>query len=223
MPVGTDAILLASWVNLEKSKKILDVGTGSGVVAMIMAHRSAEARIDAIDSSSEAAALAEKNFLMSPFSHRLNPIQADWRDFAVTGRSTYDIVVSNPPFFERSLDPAKESRRRWRHVSGLGFNSLLQGGKDVLVKDGRINMIIPFRESDDVIEAARSFELQLRRYCQVIPVSGRPANRIMLELSWSEEDVGPMEKTSLTLRGVDGQYHTDYLALAGSYYLKPLK
>lgn len=221
MPVGTDAILLSAWTRVGGHERILDVGTGTGIMAMILALRSPHSEIEAMDNSEPAVALARENVQNSPFASRINVELADWTQVDKTEKKPFDLIICNPPFFKDSLEPLTDGRKKWRHVKGLGWESLLKRGRQILAENGRINMVCPYREIEEVERTVSAVGLILTRYCRVLPRKGKSSHRIMIEAS-RKTTTSSRESSQLTIRDRNGQYHSDYLQLAGDLYQSPI-
>lgn len=180
MKVGMDGVLLGAWLNPDHCKRILDVGTGTGLLAL-MAAQQVKAIVDAVEIDQDACEEALFNFSNSPWAGRLNGFHIPFQDFKPAYK--YDHIISNPPFFENSLKPDDEKRLKARHSESLGLNELLDKAASLLEDDGRISLIIPAEKDDQLQKRADETGLFIRRKCFVYPFrSGKP-NRILLELA----------------------------------------
>src|SRR5436190_6902240 len=126
MKVGTDSVLLGSWVDTAQATDILDIGTGSGIIALMLAQKSF-AQIDAIDVDGNACEQAEENFKSSPWMDRLHVIHQSFQDYATGTEKKYDLIVSNPPYFQDAFKPAEESKLKAKHGDLLCFAELVDG------------------------------------------------------------------------------------------------
>src|SRR3954470_3745964 len=131
MKVGTDSVLLGSWLNPGNAKEILDIGTGSGIIALMIAQKSI-ADIDAIDIDHNAYLQARENFLISPWFFRLHASQCSLQEFSNESGKKYDLMISNPPYFHHASKPLKEERIQARHHDTLTFDDLVEGVKKLL-------------------------------------------------------------------------------------------
>ena len=166
--VGTDGVLLGGWCRVHGAETILDVGTGTGLIALMLAQRSA-AQIHAIEISKEACKDASDNFRNSPWDGRLVLFPANFNDFCKSDSNQYDLIVSNPPFFKHSLKSADSASSMARHDVSLTFLQLISGAKKLLNKTGRLAVIIPMEAFDDFRETARLCGFYLSRKTVVIP------------------------------------------------------
>lgn len=215
MKVGTDGVLLGAWCPVTDARSVLDVGTGCGVIALMVAQRNASAVIDAIDIDHDAVEEAQINFANSPWGDRLAAHECDFNrwDPAVQ----YDLIVSNPPFFTDSLLPPDDARSLARHTQALSYSQLIEGAARLLSDDGTLALISPTDAEQAIISAAAFASLPARRITRVIPVENAPAKRILWQLS--RRDV-PYREESLTIARHDGTFTDEYIALTRAFYLK---
>ena len=174
MKVGTDGVLLGAWA--EGGARILDVGTGTGVVALMMAQRYADARVVAIDIDEGAVGQARQNVESSPFAGRVAVIREAVQQHA--GR--YDAVVSNPPFFIDSLGAPDERRSMARHARTLGYGELMEAAWRLLTDDGELSVIVPFDYRRRMEDEAVFRGFFLHRVCAVHTAARKPARRYLL-------------------------------------------
>src|SRR5690606_23079667 len=180
--VGTDAVLLATWVHLDStSTRILDVGTGCGVIALIIAQRSAAStNIDAIDIAEPDAQQAAENVGRSPWRDRVVVHHKALQEFE--GRRCYDLVISNPPFFADSLLSPDPARTRARHLSDLTVAALVEHSKRLLAPVGRLALILPPVEASRFETTAFDAGLKCVRRTRFRTRPARPVERILMEL-----------------------------------------
>jgi tRNA1Val (adenine37-N6)-methyltransferase len=215
MKVGTDGVLLGAWANTEGVNHILDVGTGTGLVALMLAQRSA-ARIDAVELHEAAAADARDNFANSPWKDRLTLYCDDFRLFQEHCNSCYDLIVSNPPFFVNSLKSADPDLAIARHTDTLSFEELIKGSKCLLKTNGRLAVIIPSDSLDEFRECARMTGFYLHKLVRVIPKIGKPAKRVLLEFSLLP---GYPQTSELVIHQNLHDYTDEFIELTRSFYL----
>ena len=215
MKVGTDGVLLGAWCPVEEALHVLDVGTGCGVIALMVAQRNEKALIDGIDIDRNAIEEASLNFGNSPWSERLTASLTDFND--LSGCGCYDLVVSNPPYFTDSLTPPDASRTLARHTQSLTYRQLIEGAAQLLTHDGILAFISPTDAEREIVEASAFATLPVRRMTRVVPVEGAAAKRILWILSRSEM---PYEEDTLTIAHHDGTFTQDYIDLTKAFYLK---
>lgn len=215
MRIGTDAVLLGRWVTVCPDDKVLDVGTGCGIIAMMLAQRGA-AHIDAVDLDADSANEAALNFKESQWRDKLCAYQADIKTFGES--ASYDVIVSNPPYFVNSSKCDEDRRSMARH-SGmtLSFADLLAAAKRLLTDNGRLSVVLPKREENNfVAEALRQGFFQSRKL-DIVPVEGLAPNRVNLELVKSQSELQEVE--SLVLRDADGVLSEAYNTFLKDFYL----
>ncbi len=217
--VGTDAMLLGALVNHEQPRKILDVGTGTGVVALMMAQRYQGACVTGIDVQSQAAQLADKNFKNSSFADRLKAITTSIEDVNVNEK--YDLIVSNPPFFARDYHSSSATRNIARHDTKFSFYLFFQTVSRVLRPTGSCTLIVPVDQKRVVREEALYHGLAMSRE-QV--VNGKPDRPVRIVLTFIHNNYHDALETlrPLTIRDHDGHYTGDYKALTNMFHGKEL-
>lgn len=217
MKVGTDAVLLGTWCGVEGVRKALDVGTGCGVIALMVAQRAPEAQVTAIDIDPEAAAEAADNFAASPWSERLNARQADFKQFAPGER--YDLIVSNPPYFMNGVLPSGDSRTMARHTTELTYHQLLQSARQLLASGGRLAMVTPADCESQVLEDCAWCGYSPLRVTEVMAVAGDAApKRLLWELVPGQCELH--ERTQLAIEHSPLHYTQQYRDLCRDFYLK---
>ena len=218
MKVGTDGVLLGAWCPVEEAQRVLDVGTGCGVIALMAAQRNPHAVVDAVDIDRDAVDEAALNFSNSPWGDRLTAHLADFNALpAELSSRRYDLIVSNPPYFDNGVLPDGASRTQARHTLALGYGQLIEGAARRLTPDGILALITPTDAESTVIQAAAFASLPVRRLTRVIPVEGAAPKRTLWLLSRRNMDYG---EDTLTIAGKDGAFTAAYVALTGAFYLK---
>ena len=215
LKVGTDGVLLGAWCKVHETSRVLDVGTGTGLIALMLAQRS-EAEISAIEINEDAYRDALNNFQKSPWTDRLSLYPADFNIFQESHSLRYDLVVSNPPYFERSPKSANPASSVARHDVSLSFLQLITGSKRLLTEKGRLAVILPAEALDDFRETARLAGFYLCRKTMVIPKIGKAPKRVLLEFSVSA--VYPIFDELVILLERD-KYSDDYVELTKEFYL----
>ena len=215
MKVGTDGVLLGAWCPVEGTRRVLDVGTGCGVIALMVAQRNPSAIIDAIDIDHDAIEEAKLNFENSPWSERLMAIDGDFNEIDV--ETHYDLIVSNPPYFTNGILPTGDARTTARHTGSLSYRQLIEGASRLLTGEGSLALITPTDAEQEIIEAATFASLPVRQVTRVIPVDGAIAKRTLWLLSHRNL---PYHEDTLTIAHSDGAFTSEYIALTGAFYLK---
>lgn len=198
MRVGTDAVLLGAWVSLPSTTAgepthILDVGTGCGVIALMLAQRSPTSEICGLEIDPKACGEAQINFEASPWAARLSCVCADFLKFCHTDQRPLDLIVSNPPFFTETTLSPDTSRAMARSQTFLPLSSLIQGAASLLRPGGTFALVLPAGFEAEVEYLAIASRMQLRRICRVRTSPRKPPTRILVELSRPAESSRPPE------------------------------
>jgi tRNA1Val (adenine37-N6)-methyltransferase len=215
MKVGMDAILLGSWIDTLGAQKILDIGTGCGIVALMLAQQS-NATIDAIDIDMHSVEEASENFKNSPWTKRINAYNVSLQKFAKQPNRRYDLIVSNPPFYQNSLLPKRENLKLAKHNKALNYAELLNGSDCLLSEHGRLAIILPFNYSDQFILMAKNNNLFLQKQLRIYPTSSKTASRMILQFGRSQ--LGEFESDSIVIRNPDASYTKDYRQLTKAFH-----
>jgi tRNA1Val (adenine37-N6)-methyltransferase len=215
MKVGTDGVLLGAWCPVAEARRVLDVGTGCGVIALMVAQRNRQALIEGIDIDQDSIAEARLNFANSPWNNRLTAIDGNFND--MDGDARYDLIVSNPPYFTNGVLPTGDARTMARHTGSLSYSQLIDGATRLLSREGILAFISPTDAESAIIEAAAFASLPIRRCTRVVPVEGAEAKRTLWLLS--RREMAYVEDT-LTIAHVDGTFTQEYINLTGAFYLK---
>ena len=212
MPISTDSVLIGAWCSVEGSGRAVDVGTGTGVIALMLAQRNPELTIDAVDIDQNSVIEASGNFDRSPWSNRLNVKLADFNEW----QGKYDLIVTNPPYFIDGIYSSNESRAQARHTQTLTYQQLIEHGSDLLNDSGRLAFITPYDLRAKVVELVTFSRLNISRICEVTSVEGKPPKRIMWELTVVKS---PLVREKLVLRDVNGNVTNVYRSLCYDFYL----
>ena len=214
MKVGTDAVLLGAWCELDGARRVLDVGTGCGVIALMVAQRTTEADIWAIDIDSASVDEARENFLHSPWSDRLQVRQEDFNNLA--DADGFDLIVTNPPYYNEDVLPPDAVRSAARHTHSLSFDQLMRGAARLLKSDGSIALITPVEARDAVTSAATFAGLNLSRLTTVHSSEGKPPKRLLWQ--WRKQRC-VIQRDTLTLHQKGGIPTPQYRELCQDFYL----
>ena len=212
MKVGTDGTLLGAWAT--GGRRILDIGTGTGLIALMMAQRFPESRITAIDIDPLAVEQAKENVALSPFSERVIVEEADVRQIS----GEYDCIVSNPPFFEASLECPDVHRTIARHSQQLPFSELFSSVAHMLSMEGYFSLIIPFNYRNRIIEEAALAGFFLCRECAVKTRPQKPIRRYLM--AFARHSISQPECVTTILEESSGERSSWYRSLTDSFYLK---
>lgn len=215
MKIGTDGVLLGAWADIEGDSRILDVGTGTGLIALMLAQRNASAEIVGVDISHEAIGEARDNFLNSPWATRLSVTEGDVCSFE--SNEKFDHIVSNPPYFVDSLHSPDSLRTMARHTSSLKFEDLVTSAVRLLRPGGRLSVILP-TECTMQFRFAAFGRLWLCRQLNVVTKAGDSPRRTLMEFCLSDKPLMPSVAT-LTMRHRDSSYTEEYRQLTEDFYI----
>lgn len=214
MKVGTDGVLLGAWANIENRKCVLDIGTGSGLIALMVAQRSVQSQIEAIEIHRESFLQACENIKVSPWKNRIKVFHSALQAFEP--QHQYDLILCNPPYFVNSLKPDNKSRATSRHTDQLPFPDLVHFVKRHLTDDGALQVVLPVKEGNSFTQLAAKESLFCIRRTEVITRPGKPVERLLLEFSRQSK---PTSKSTMTLEGENGEKTSEFQSLTENFYL----
>lgn len=216
MKVGTDAVLIGSWVNALNSKTILDIGTGTGIIALMLAQKSG-ARIDAIDIDINAFEQAQENINSCNWKDRITAHHISLQQFTLENTQKYDLIVSNPPYFVDSSKAIEESRSNARHTDQLGYNELLDGVLNLLNPNGKFYVILPTKEGESFRDLAEENKFYLTKLTRVITRADKPEKRLLMRFEFIRRT---FSESSIVIEKDERHSYTDeYKELTKDYYL----
>ena len=217
MKVGTDGVLLGAWANVEYADNILDIGTGTGLIALMIAQRS-NAKITAIEPHKGSFEDAINNINSSIWKERILVINSTLQDFHVNNASKYDHIISNPPYFINSLLPNNKGRAIARHSNNLSLQELIRISANLLAISGKISIIIPVESEDSVSDEATINKLYLSRKLYIKPTLDKAQIRVLLEFTDTEKE---LQTDSICIeKGGRHNYSKEYINLTKDFYLK---
>lgn len=219
MPVSTDGVLLGAWSAIRHAKTILDIGTGTGLLALMSAQRNPEASICAVDIEPRAITAATFNFNHSDWSQRLQLINSDISDFAFNHHEKFESIICNPPYFNSGEQSQKGARATARHTGTLSHPALLCACWQLLASNGNASFILPTTEAEHFIEKANNNGWHLSRLCQVKTTPNKPVSRYLFELRKQPTPENFVDDSILVIHQGDG-YSAQFIALTQSFYLK---
>ncbi|MCW3804974.1 tRNA1(Val) (adenine(37)-N6)-methyltransferase [Plebeiibacterium marinum] len=219
MKVGTDGVLLGAWVNCNNARVILDVGTGTGLIALMCAQKNQYANIDALEIDNMAFVQAGINIENSPWNHRIVAINDCLQHFSVVASKKYDLIVSNPPFFNNSLKNVCEQKSMARHTETLTYMELIKGVVSLLSDKGRFAVVLPFDAFGDFEKYANENLLYLQKVLKVKPTPQKQAKRVLMEYGF--EKISDVDEKVMVVEefGRHG-YSDEYKELTKDFYLK---
>ena len=218
MKVGTDGVLLGAWVDVVNVETALDIGTGTGLIALMMAQRNSRLKVDAIDIEESACEQAEENFDSSPWSERLTVKHQSLKQYADETGCKYDVIVCNPPYFTNGVKAGDEKRRIARHADELTLDELFEQSNRLLNDSGRLNLVYPHAGYESLVFTAGKYGLFPEVVVHVRPIAGKDFVRVLISLSKS--DAGNFKESELTIETDRRHFYTvEFKRLVEDFYL----
>lgn len=217
MKVGTDSVLLGAWVDLPQQGSILDIGTGTGILSLMVAQRSLSTFITALEIDMHAAHQARENVAASPWHNRIEVVNEDFTQWAATGQPTFDCILSNPPYFEQSLLSPDSARSVARHTDSLSYAQIFDLTRRLIKPQGRLSLILPSDLYIRTNETAQLYGWGLTRSTMIQTTPRKKPKRVLCE--WQQHHHAPCTPSVLIIHNTDGQYSDEYKSLTQEFYL----
>jgi len=218
MKVGMDGVLVGAWTDVSGAKRILDVGTGTGLIALMMAQKNSQVHVDAIEIDLEAFEEAKLNAKNSPWNNRIKIELRTFQEFVQNENQKYDLIISNPPFFTNGEKAPVQNRAQARHSDTLPLDILISGAAKILNANGKIALVLPAEKLPEIEKLAVLNQLFIFRLCRIKPNPKKPIFRILVELSNIE--CLKIEETLMIEFEKHHDYTPEYKNLTSEYYLK---
>lgn len=215
MKVSTDGIILGAWASLTGVERILDIGTGTGLLALMCKQRCEQAKVQAVEIEQSACIDARANFSNSPWCNDIHLFEGAIQDFEANAE--FDLVITNPPYFNDSLKAQSSSRNLARHTDSLSFEALILAYKRLSHAKSRLAIILPNQESELFKQIAQQQGLFLKRICEVRTKRSKPVSRQLME--FANEVQNTVEHESLCIHD-NGVYSNQFVQLCKAFYLK---
>ncbi len=220
MKVNTDGMLLGAWVDILPDQRILDVGTGTGIIAIMMAQRNANAFIEAVEIEDEASKEAMFNFNASKWHDRLKLWNMAFQDYVLLKDTPmYDHIVTNPPFFSGGTFSTNENKNNVRHTVKLGHGEMLLAVSKILKKDGKFSLILPHIEGERFIDLATRYGLYELKVTEVVSRRNKPIERLLISLSRKSVKQNRDKLTIMEDVGHERIFTREYRQLTGEFYI----
>ena len=215
MKVGTDAILLGRWVEVKPTDVVLDIGTGCGLLPLMLSQKGV-AQVDAVDIDKASIEEATVNFEASQWREHLRAYHSDIVDYQTEER--YDLIVSNPPFFNRFSKCDSERKSRARHNdAGLSYATICREVCRLMKPEGRLALVLPLDVSLDFLDTAEHFGLYLHKRMTIVPIAGKEPNRVNLELGFGKPE--KVQEETFVIRDTDNRFTVQYNEFLKDFYL----
>ncbi|MFZ1703844.1 MAG: methyltransferase [Saprospiraceae bacterium] len=218
MKVTTDSILLGAWSNVIRAKNVLDIGTGTGILALMLAQKNPHLVIDAIEFDSTACSRAMENVRNNAIGRNITVLQTSIQEFNKIRFEYYDVIISNPPYFLDNLLPSDDSRKMARHTLYLSQEDLLKCVVNLLKKDGFFYLILPVHEGALLIEKIDKYGLFLVEKTEVCSKVGKNITRFLLKLSRTKND-HPNKNILYIMEKESADYTVEFKNLTKDFYL----
>lgn len=217
MKVGTDAVLLGAWVNPSDNSTILDIGTGTGVIALMLAQK-CNAQITAIDIDKESTAQARQNVSESSYSKNIEVVHVSFQELVKTYSDKFSLIITNPPYFIDSLKSSDDTRKIARHTDLLSFEDLLNGVKKLLEPKGKFCLILPKNEAILFNEIAKTKGLYLSKRLRIRTRSEKDSEkRHLMQFEFKESEFS--ESTLVIEEDSHRNYTQEYKEFTKEYYI----
>jgi len=216
MKVGTDGVLLGAWTSITNTQQILDIGTGSGLIALMLAQRSL-AKIDAVEIDREACNQARENIINSPWLNRIQIYHNSIQNYTINCPKRYNLLISNPPFFTNASKSAIKERTVARHSDLLEQFEILQIAEKLLYEDGRLAIIYPTEQAIIFQEKAETFGFYCQRKLYVKSTPQSPIKRILLELGKISREY---QESTVIIEMARHNYSAEFVNLIKDFYLR---
>jgi tRNA1Val (adenine37-N6)-methyltransferase len=213
MKLGIDSVLLGAWCPVVSPHKILDIGTGTGILSLMLAQRTT-ADIDAVEIEDNAYLQAKGNVQNSKFNERITLYHLPVQEF--NAPYSYDVIISNPPYFKDSLLPKDQGRAQARHGHTLSYDDLFVAAAKMLSIDGSFSLILPIDVEDEVFKVAKANQLFCSHFFRVVGRRGKQPNRMLLSFMREESDI---LKGEIVIYDSPGKYSEQFRALTKAFYL----
>ncbi|WP_086477722.1 MULTISPECIES: tRNA1(Val) (adenine(37)-N6)-methyltransferase [Arenibacter] len=218
MKIGTDGVLLGAWTSVDNyPSSILDIGAGTGIIALMLAQRSDAEIIDALEIDEAAYEQCVENFEASSWGDRLFCYHAGLDEFANEIDDQYELIVSNPPFYSETVSSGNQSRDMARQSVSLPISELMEGVSKLLSETGRFSTIIPHKEEQELLAIAEKFHLFPSKITHVRGTPAAQVKRSLLEMQFQKNKISRKE---LIIEKERHCYTEDYIALTQDFYLK---
>ena len=218
MKVGTDGVLLGAWASVPgPGSRVLDVGTGTGLIALMIAQRTRDVWVDALEIDPSSARQANANIQNSPWKERMNCIHSSFQDYSSQGKYQYDQIICNPPFFSGSSKTPSKEKNLARHDDSLSLRDIFKGSVTLMKGTTIISLILPVDKEEQALDLILEHQMHCKQRTRVIPAPGKSMNRVLLECSFIP---GKCHEDDITIEtGKRHRYSDKYKSLTDAFYL----
>ena len=218
MKVGTDGVLLGAYAPIDKASQILDIGAGTGLVALMLAQRSKNAKVVGVEIEENAFNQATENGKNSPWANRISFENDSIQDYSKFADSEFDLIVSNPPFFSGGTFSDNQEKNNVRHTVKLPNGDLLSAARKLLSPKGKFCVILPYMEGLRFTEMAKNYRLFCTEVLEIRGKASKPEERLIL--IFEQEESSKIKEKEFVVYNEDGTYTDDFVKLTKDFYLK---
>lgn len=219
MKVNTDGILLGAWVETDGASEVLDIGTGNGLIALMLAQRCSTAQITGVEIDENAFLDAKENASQCAFKDRIVLVKESIQNYSKSHYQSFDLIVSNPPFFSGGTFSSNENKANVRHTIKLPHGDLLIAVTRLLTKEGKFSVILPYIEGLRFVELANRSGLRLKCKTTVYAREEASPERLLLSFCKGESAIDVNESKLIIHEGDSNTYSSDYIQLTQAFYL----
>jgi len=216
--VGTDGVLLGAWVNVEGASLALDIGTGSGLIAMMLAQRNLDLNIEAVEFDEASFVQAQKNMQNCLWHKQLKIFHQRIQDFGKEKQEQFDLIVSNPPYFNNGTVAPKITKQNARHTATLSHEELLKAVVFLMHPKGKFSVVLPYEEGTIFQKLAKTYQLFCTNKVTVQSMPNKPIERLLMQF---EKVESPTKTTNLIIQNTKQRhdYTEEYVALTKDFYM----
>lgn len=219
MKINTDGVLLGAWSDVNGKSRALDIGTGTGIIAMMLAQRSPSLVSHAIEIDENAYKQACQNMVQSPFGDRLICVHQSVQDFSRSSEQKFDLIVSNPPFFSGGTFSSNENKANVRHTLKLSHSDLLMSVRSLLTDDGHFDIILPYLEGLRFIEMAAMYDFGWVNMTEVRPRIGKNIERLLIRFGVKYNGVSTTDQLIMHKSLNVNDYSDEVIAMTKDFYI----
>lgn len=219
MKVNTDGILLGAWSDTKEKHHALDIGTGTGLISLMLAQTSEDLNVTGIEIDQNSFLQASENAKTSIFNSRVQMIFDSVQHFAQTGNSKYDLIVSNPPFFSGGTFSANENRANVRHTVKLSHADLLISVQKLIAPNGHFDLILPYIEGLRFVELAAKYDFYPVHITEVKSKEDKPIERLLIRLGYKIHQNVVQDQLVIYQSDKANDYTLDFVALTKEFYM----
>ena len=218
LKVCTDSCLFGSWIASaeENFEKVLDIGSGTGLLSLMYAQKNASSLVSAIEIDEHSAELTKNNFSASPWKDRLSSYHTSLQEYSLLIKEKYDCIICNPPFFENNLNSEVHRKNLAKHQAGITKEDLLEGIKILLKEEGTLYILLPPFEARELVILAQKREIYLNDCVSVLNLKGQHPFRVMMKFSSFKKDI---EESEMIIYKEEKVYSSEFTNLLKPYYL----